>query len=713
MLITVQEFRARIYDDLDVMLSELERHSGRGSPNERVAWRNSLPTLAEVLNHDRLRDMHITLVPTPGLILEYRMPGSRATADAVLLGRGANGPSAVIIELKDWHTNGDRHGSREGLVFHNNREVSHPSDQVRGYAEYCRRFHSAVQESKAQVSGCAFFTFASNVEVYRSGPHHHLVDEYPVFGRNRTDMLEGLPKFICERLEAPDADFAKAFDVGSYQQDRGFVAQIAATIRDRRRSPFVLLDGQREGFQKCMREVDRVLGPAQSKAGSTDCERSVIIVDGPPGSGKSAIAAHLWSSIASDPTITENVVLTATSQAQRQNWEALFRNAAAEPGAGGVVRAASQFNPGITVKWVMKQRAAGLPSQVTDWVDINRRFAEQHPVLKCPDRSMAVSIVDEAHALLDPVVTSEAGITPLGWVIHAGPQAYHIIRGSKVSVFLLDSQQSFRENETTTIDSIKQHAKSLGCGAVEIVSLHDTQFRCGGSAEYVQWLELALSDTELEVGEAKTMWRSSMGGPFGFQVHERLSSMDAALRGALQRGHTARILASYARKWVTADAGSPHQLPPESQDFFLPDRRGEPPSWHRVWNYLPDNNYTGFIQAPLESQVAKDPLCEVGCPYVVRGFDFDHVGVVWLSDLVWRDGRWEVNLDQVHESALKKTLARARRGDAVARVRVTQSLKRCYRILLTRAIRGMHVWFEDAETESRVRQLLGESPAAS
>jgi len=52
MLITVQEFRARIYDDLDVMLSELERHSGRGSPNERVAWRNSLPTLAEVLNHD-------------------------------------------------------------------------------------------------------------------------------------------------------------------------------------------------------------------------------------------------------------------------------------------------------------------------------------------------------------------------------------------------------------------------------------------------------------------------------------------------------------------------------------------------------------------------------------------------------------------------------------------------------------------------------------
>jgi predicted RNase H-like HicB family nuclease len=34
-----------------------------------------------------------------------------------------------------------------------------------------------------------------------------------------------------------------------------------------------------------------------------------------------------------------------------------------------------------------------------------------------------------------------------------------------------------------------------------------------------------------------------------------------------------------------------------------------------------------------------DPLCEVGCPYAVRGFDFDYLGLLWLGDLLWGDGR--------------------------------------------------------------------------
>ena len=37
---------------------------------------------------------------------------------------------------------------------------------------------------------------------------------------------------------------------------------------------------------------------------------------------------------------------------------------------------------------------------------------------------------------------------------------------------------------------------------------------------------------------------------------------------------------------------------------------------------------------------------------------------------------------------------------------LVERLKRGYRILLTRAIRGMHVWFEDEETEARIRGAL-------
>lgn len=32
----------------------------------------------------------------------------------------------------------------------------------------------------------------------------------------------------------------------------------------------------------------------------------------------------------------------------------------------------------------------------------------------------------------------------------------------------------------------------------------------------------------------------------------------------------------------------------------------------------------------------EDPLSEIGCPYVVRGFDFAWIGIIWLKDFIYR-----------------------------------------------------------------------------
>jgi DUF2075 family protein len=105
-----------------------------------------------------------------------------------------------------------------------------------------------------------------------------------------------------------------------------------------------------------------------------------------------------------------------------------------------------------------------------------------------------------------------------------------------------------------------------------------------------------------------------------------------------------------------------------------------------------------------------NPLCEVGCPYVLRGFDFHYVGLLWLSDLVWRGDRWHVNLDQVHECAWRLPMAAARNGKGRAKeegtAEVIRRLQRGYRILLSRAMQGTLVWFEDAETRDHVEGML-------
>jgi len=56
-----------------------------------------------------------------------------------------------------------------------------------------------------------------------------------------------------------------------------------------------------------------------------------------------------------------------------------------------------------------------------------------------------------------------------------------------------------------------------------------------------------------------------------------------------------------------------------------------------------------------------DALSEVGCPYVVGGFDFDYVGLLWLGDLKWRSGEWVVDIDHVFERGISRLLSAAKK----------------------------------------------------
>jgi DUF2075 family protein len=132
--------------------------------------------------------------------------------------------------------------------------------------------------------------------------------------------------------------------------------------------------------------------------------------------------------------------------------------------------------------------------------------------------------------------------------------------------------------------------------------------------------------------------------------------------------------------------------------------------------------------------MAVDQLCEVGCAYVVRGFDYDYIGILWLNDIVRRGDHWELRLQNIlgketgcaqssakeeimkkfeylpiKEKPNKKSINEAvvcidNQDSAVTKLfmRVSQA----YRILMTRAFKGVCLYIEDDETRNYVKSLL-------
>lgn len=706
MLLDVGTFCTYVENDLNGLIDALGEITNLKSSYQIDAWRKSLPKLSLALQNPQLSNFHIQVGQSGYMAVEYNLPASSSWCDAVLLGRNEKKPVAVMLELKDWDIRDDAPSNRETLVIHHGMFHSHPSDQVRGYVEYCRHFHSSVVHNQADILGCTFFTGKGDPKIYREAPYTTLVNQYPVFTVNEVPSLS---TFLSEHLHSPDEEFARSFEKGQYIQDRNLVRQLSDMILNEDQQVFVLLDEQRKGYELCLQEIDNLLSTS-----ITD-EKLVIIIEGPPGSGKSVLAAKLWAALAHETRWRGNVVMTSTSSSQKSNWQASFEKAIKSRPGRGLVLPANKYNPGLNQTWLRDYREEGGAPTAKTWRENISHFNKSGRNNQMPDNQMWVSIVDEAHALVDPTLDNLEGVASSGWAVMAGPQAYHIIRASQISIFLMDSDQSYRDNETTTPSRIEQLAieeLELSPTSIKSISLGDAQFRCGGSKEYITWLDQILGLTNQPPTDLS--WRKNRDGSgrFEFEVASDPLALEQSLRKHHQENHSVRLMATYARKWKTKKSTSPHSLPPEEMDFHIPYIRDDKTEyWSRIWNYAPDSNYYYFIQAPSNTPMYSDPLCEVGCPYVVRGFDYDYLGVLWLQDLVWRNDHWEANPEEVFETAWNLTLARAkaekRRGENGPYSKsLCRQLQRGYRILLSRALKGIYIWFEDEETRDHIQSFL-------
>ena len=728
MLYTVREFCGYVQDDLNGLIDEVAGITRYVSDEEKKAYAGSYPVVADMLvqamkKQPAIGDAHIS---TTELLLEYKLPAASAWCDLVLLGANEEDRKEVIIvELKNYLENpNDAPGSYEGLMIHKGSVIKHPADQVKGYTEYCRRFHSVVLDEGAEVNGCVYFTQPIDLKPYRQAPNDQLTSEYPMYNKDSSDHLA---EYVTSKICKGDEAFAASFVNGFYKQDRNILRQVAENLSANSATarPFVLLDEQRLGFNLVMQTLEQRV---------KDGKKEVIVVQGPPGSGKSAVAINLWIESVmkySKEKDCGNIVFVTTSSSQSDNWKMTFDKYGKKYHASQVVLKISSFNPGFNEakvkqmiypyfaekeeKYVLSHKDRRL--NIKYFREYLQYILDNHLEKNYKRNLHFMSVVDEAHALINPTKEDFRSSNFCGWCCSMGPEAFHVINESQISVFFTDGKQSFRDNETTTIEDIKAWAEELGAH-FSSVSLDGMQFRCAGSYEYVDWVENLFSEHPLH---NVTKWADK----FKVKVVDFPSEMEDDIRQYVNQGNAScRLMSSYTRKWISTANDEMHSKLSE-HDFVLDDKEGS--KWKKYWNS--GKHYDIYVQGSRGTMMNTDPLSEIGCPYVVRGFDYDYVGLLWLEDIIVRNGEWCLNLDYIEEKGFKSDKVKAKEALKLAkkhgkyRGKVSgiipskldgfpavhmffNAVTQAYRILLTRAIKGVTIYIKDEETRAYVRKLL-------
>ena len=466
--------------ELERVLAEHFFGSGWGAPGpgERRSWRNSLPALARDLRDAGLGQVEV--------ILEHRLPLSSKRADVVLAGAHprTGAPSYVVVELKQWGSASRWEGSDtlvevDGAPY---RPALHPSTQVAGYVDYLRDFTASLAEAPDAVVGLAYLHNATD---------HGVEDLRVMAGAQEARLVTGqrrgeLHEFLRSRL-APESgvEAADALLGSAVRPSKQLLSVAAREIQEREQ--FVLLDEQRVAYELVLAAVN------EARYADT---KTVVVIAGGPGSGKSVIALSLLGELARQG----RAVLHATGS--------------------------KSFTQTL-------RQVAGKGSTRT-----KKLFAYFNSFMEAERNGLEVLVLDEAHRLREKSVNR---YTPKPLRERARPQIEELLDAARVPVFLLDQYQVVRPGEMGSVPEIEAAARARGL-RVRHVDLN-AQFRAGGSERYIDWVLRLLGLR----GDGPVQWRDEPS--FTVEVVDSPAEMEARLTGLLGRGYGARMTAGYCWPW--------------------------------------------------------------------------------------------------------------------------------------------------------------------
>lgn len=461
-------------------------------PAEISAYTNSLPYMGRVVRRSGIAD-------DCGILIEYIIPLTSNRIDFLVAGEDDEGnKNFIIIELKQWQNAEatDSDGIVRTLLAGGVRETTHPSYQANSYKLFLSDFNENIASGSIKAFACAcLHNYAQkNPEPLMERQYEDVVIDAPIYFRDDQDELENfLLKYVNK---GKGKDILYQIESGKIKPTKKLIDHVSELFKGNQQ--FVLLDEQKVAFEK-----------ACSIAKDTSV-KSVVIIKGGPGTGKSVISVNLLGQLLKDEL---NTIFVA---------------------------------PNSSFRDVMKKRL----SQEHSSVRVGNLFKGSGGFVGTDPDTFDALIVDEAHRL------KKKG----AYMYQGENQVEDIIKASKTSIFFIDDDQSIRTEDIGSVNEIKRLAVEYRAEIYEIELT--AQFRCSGAEGYINWINNTLQIKETANFDG---WDNS---DYEFKIFSDPNKLQEAIIAKHDDGNSARILAGYAWKWTSISDGNSDS---EVEDVEIPE----------------------------------------------------------------------------------------------------------------------------------------------
>lgn len=245
------------------------------------------------------------------------------------------------------------------------------------------------------------------------------------------------------------------------------------------------------------------------------------------------------------------------------------------------------------------------------------------------------------------------------------------IKASKVSIFFVDDDQRITINDKYDVNSIIMYAKKENAIIHKPYEL-TSQFRCDGSDGYISFLNNLLeikqtANTNFEFNNLKV------------KVFDDPNKMRDELRELNKINNKTRMIAGYCYDWnVKNNKGE--------WDIILPN------DFKAKWN-LANDDYRAVNPNSFE---------EIGCIHTCQGMEFDYVGVFIGKDLYYKDGHVKTNRNAISKDDKTSGI----RLKSTSNEEADKLIRRTYKVLLTRGIKGCYIYCEDEALRNYLKEKL-------